>query len=763
MNPDDPAAHSPREGDDWTKAHPLREHLKSVAGLARQAATAFGAGEWAEIAGLWHDLGKYRPSFQLYIRGTKGLEKSHKLAGAFLAKETKTAAGDLIAFAIAGHHGGLPRAFGTHPALNDIDSQGELELNEALTSGCPTDLVQRAIPAMGEPLRQRLAALAQSDRPIAVELLTRFIFSALVDGDYRDTAAFYDPTAEQARRQAILLQADIPTLRQRLDARLDHLMAGAPPSEVNRHRRAILDECRRAAKQPQGIFDLTVPTGGGKTLAALSFALRHAERHDLRRVIIVLPFTAIIEQNAKVCAEILGHENVLEHHGAFDIDSGRMEKALKDAGFDPTSFGHRHKLLTENWDAPVIVTTSVQFLESLHANTPERCRKLHHLARSVVILDEAQTIPAHLLDCTLDSLRVLSACFDLTLVSCTATQPALHQRSRADGTNQSGLGSPTAIITDPIPLFSALERVRVEWPADPSTPTPWESLADDLRTHEQVLAIVHRRQDAVTLARLVGDDCLHLSALMLPDHRRQVLDEVRRRLNNAEPCRLVATQLIEAGVDVDFPVVYRALAGVDSLAQAAGRCNREGRLGHRGGRFVVFIAASEPPRGILATAAGTTRVLLARGPVDLADPELYRRFYGLLYDTVDTDAKNLAGLRRDRDFPAIAERYRLIDDGGQLPVVIDWPQLDPATLAAIRNLSAGHPQAADWSRIRKASIQVPRAIATRWLGKHILSLPRGHEHPTPILHLADWPDRYDQRLGLQIWDDPHLDASQVVL
>ena len=357
-----------------------------------------------------------------------------------------------------------------------------------------------------------------------------------------------------------------------------------------------------------------------------------------------------------------------------------------------------------------IVTTSVQFLESLHAHEPGRCRKLHNIAESVVILDEARAIPAHLLDPTLDTLRVLVRGFGVSLVCCTATQPAIGPRSDAQGRTKPGVGSLTPIIPDPAPLFAALDRVQVTWPQDLSTPTSWEALAAIIREEAQILTIVHRRQDAYDLVRMVDEGCWHLSALMLPYHRRLVLDQVRQRLKAGAPCRVVSTQLVEAGVDLDFPVVYRALAGLDALAQAAGRCNREGRLGHRGGRFTVFVAPSQPPPGILHTAADTAATMLRTGPVDLADPHLYRDFYGRLYDSVATDARGLADLRTQRDFPTIADRYHLIDDGGQLPVVIRWSGLSPATLAAIDRVAAGYGDLDTYRRMRRATVQVPKQV-----------------------------------------------------
>ena len=760
MNPQDAAAHSPN-GDDWSEAHALIDHLQAVSTLAGQRSVASDLVELAKVAGLWHDLGKYRPAFQRYIRGERGLEKSHKLAGAALALRTGTRIGKIVAFAIAGHHGGLPRDEGPTPSLSGLKEYGENELAEAKAAGAPAALLTQMAPSFPESLVQRLRTLAPADVSIAEELITRFLFSALVDADYQDTAAFYDPLAATERHRATAAQAHIPELRKRLDDHLDRLMAGVADTPVNRQRADIVAACRAEAEHEPGIFDLTVPTGGGKTLAALAFALRHAERHGLRRVVVVLPFTAIIEQNAAVYASILGPENILEHHGAFDAEAERIKACCRSAGIDSESFAHRHKLLSENWDAPIVVTTSVQFLESLHAHKPERCRKLHNLAQSVVILDEAQAIPVGLFDATCATLRVLCPLFQITLVCCTATQPALHRRIDAEGKERPGLGTPRAIIANPGPLFAALDRITVEWPSDITVATTWDALAERVRAEHQALVVVHRRQDAYELSRLIGEDTIHLSTLMLPAHRARILTEVRERLQSGLSCRVVSTQLIEAGVDVDFPVVFRALAGVDSLAQAAGRCNREGRLGPQGGRFIVFVAPSPVPRGILSTAARTTTTILRAGPVDLRDPDLYRRFYARLYDSLDTDAKQLAEYRKLRDFPEIADRYCVIDDQGSVAVAVPWAGLDTRTRRDLTSLAAGYADTASFRRIRRAMVPIPKQVASRWLSERILVM--APKHPIPLLDLTSWPDRYDVRFGLCIWDDPALSPDQLII
>ena len=767
MNPADPAAHSPRDGDAWSDAHPLRDHLQSVAALARQAAKAFGAEEWAELAGLWHDLGKYRRSFQQYIRGTYIGDKSHQFAGAAWAMNAlgKYPGALPIALAIAGHHGGLCAWTAGEKAVREkIGGSKELraalpELLESLLSA-PGDLLS-ARPTGIPNFFTRNRALGAQDQSIAWELLTRFLFSSLVDADWTDTRDFYEPELRPQRlARHHQMVGIIPLLRQRLDDHLDALAARSPDTPVNQHRRAVLAACRAGAEQPSGIFSLTVPTGGGKTLASLSFALRHAERHGLSRIIVVLPFTSIIEQNAGVLRAIFGNEHVLEHHSTVDVD----ELVAKQHG-DPT-VRHRHKLLSETWDAPMIITTAVQFLETLHHNHPSRLRKLHRVANSVVIMDECQTLPVPLFKPTLDTLRVLSRAFRVTLVACTATQPAI-KTTMQDGIERLRLGTAiTELIPDATPLFSALRRVTVSWP-DLAKPTTWDALSAELRNESRVLAIVHLTKDARALAMLLDDDAFHLSARMVPAHRAAVLKVIRVRLNEpGASCRVVATNLVEAGVDLDFPVVYRALAGLDSLAQAAGRCNREGRLGPGGGSFRIFL----PPDGSgpakeLRPALETTLALLREhdGSIDLDDPTIFPDFFRRLYGIRNLDREGIDALRgsngegkadgRFADFPEIATRYRLIDDQDRVAVIVPWAHASAEALAATARVRSGFAAADDLRRCQRLSVAVHRRVVGMWLADG--SATASSRLPIPVLSDYGMSRLYHPRFGI----DPTADTA----
>lgn len=483
----------------------------------------------------------------------------------------------------------------------------------------------------------------------AFEFFVRMLFSCLVDADFLDTEAFYAP----GKRSSSEGFDRIPDLRRRLDTYIGNLAGGAPDTAVNRVRSAIRHCCVQASEQPPGIFSLSAPTGGGKTLASLSFALRHAETHGLRRVIVAIPYTSIIEQNAKAFRDALGAQNVVEHH----------------ASIDPEKETERNRLASENWDAPVVVTTSVQFFESLFANKPSRCRKLHNVAKSVIVLDEVQVLPPQLLAPILEGLRELAAHYGSTVVLSTATQPALAQR---DAFPQ-GLPGVREIVESPAALADRLRRVRVELPPSGEPTSEWSSIAEEAARHERVLVVVNRRKDARELAEMLPEGGrFHLSALMCPKHRAEVLETVKAALRAEEPCRLVATQVVEAGVDIDFPVVYRAMAGLDSIVQAAGRCNREGLLPC--GAVRVFRSPSPPPAGELRKAAEVAESVLASrgGTLDLALPSVHEEFFRKLYFASDLDAKGIQALRQSLQFDQTAKRFQMIEDGGSVPVVVPY-------------------------------------------------------------------------------------------
>ncbi len=642
-------AHAKEEGDHWN-LHALEAHLSKVGRLAARKAAPFHGEAWAEAAGRWHDLGKYRPAFQHYIRSATGydteahLEREgsgrvdHSTAGAIHAIEEWGLHGRVLAYLIAGHHAGLPDwqklEAETGSSLQERLQKRDL-LEDALQAEIPADILEAALPSFEVPGGKQ-----------GFGLWVRMLFSCLVDADFLDTEAFMDGE-RAAQRGGYPALAE---LREAFDAYMERFRADTP---VNRLRAEILGHCRAAAKHPPGLFSLTVPTGGGKTLSGMAFALDHAIAHGKRRIIHVIPYTSIIEQTADIFREIFG-DAVIEHHSSLDPDEETT----------------RSRLAAENWDAPIIVTTSVQFFESLFAARTSRCRKLHNIVGSVVVLDEAQLLPPEFLQPILDVLNLLVAHYGVTVVLATATQPSLQSRKDSFGkTVLRGLERVEEIIPDPDSLYRRLERVEVRLPADLNTPRSWTEIAAEIEQHESVLAIVNTRRHARELHALLPEGTIHLSALMCGQHRSDVIAEIKKKLKAGKPVRVVSTQLVEAGVDLDFPVVYRALAGLDAIAQAAGRCNREGRL--EKGEVVVFVPPEPPPPGLLRRAASkSVSVLHGSGETPLAR-ENFGRFFRLFYDDCELDKYQIAHLLEHGaggddplriQFRTAAKRFRLISE-----------------------------------------------------------------------------------------------------
>lgn len=662
--------------------HSLAEHLRSVAGMAGGFSQTFDAAtdtqRWAYLAGLWHDLGKYRPGFQRYVAlagnpdahiegKVGGREKTHSAAGALWAMQQLNQAnsphGNILAYLIAGHHAGLDDwDGGLKERLQNDDSQ--LELKEALAANPPASVL-----AHGDLVAQIPGGAS------GFALWVRILFSCLVDADFLDTEAHFD-AGKPARREGF---PTLDQMRQAFDAHMAALPVADTP--VNTLRGDILRQCRSNAVLPAGFFSLTVPTGGGKTLSSLAFALEHAQTHGKRRVIYAIPYTSIIEQTADVFRnvfKVLGDEVLIEHHS--QADAAEKDETM------------RSRLACENWDAPLVVTTNVQLFESLFAAKTSRCRKLHNIVGSVIVLDEAQQLPPAFLQPILDVLNLLVKHYGVTVLLCTATQPALNSTNYFDKSKDlRGLENVREIINAPDALFANLERVKVELPLDLKAATPWADIAAQVEQEDCVLAIVSTRKAARELHRLLPKNALHLSALMCGAHRKVVIDEIKTRLQakrdgrDVEPLRVVSTQLVEAGVDMDFPVVFRALAGLDSIAQAAGRCNREGRLLEKGlpkkGRVVVFVPPEPAPAGHLRKAVQACISTLHDQQADPLVRALFATYFRQFYSAVDLDEKKIVEKLTINDrktlsvqFRFAAEAFRLIDDADSATVVVRYPE-----------------------------------------------------------------------------------------
>lgn len=753
---------------DW---EPLSEHLAAVARRAEGFGSAFGADALTGLAGLWHDLGKASRAFQERVLGvgadealtddadslveptTRGRSArvDHSTAGARHAVDVlgDGPLGLILAYAIAGHHGQLANwdGDGSNSTLRARLNAKTRRIENfdipdyAKYTGDPSDLQPRGY-TMPPPA---------SLHAFRLSLLTRMIYSALVDADRLETERFYSPEKAGQRPEPVPLDQ----LLEQLNHHLNELRDKRPgdPSPVDVHRAMVLEACRDKAALPPGLFSLTVPTGGGKTLSSLAFALEHALRHDLNRVIYALPFTSIIEQTAETFRAVFNDTQgriVLEHHSNIDPDS-------------PTRRSLTAQLAAENWDAPIIVSTNVQLFESLFSAHGSTCRKLHRLAGSVIVLDEAQAIPPLLLRPVLATIDELVRNYRCSIVLCTATQPAVMRRDNFP----IGLSNVTEIVPDPKALYSAMQRVRVS----NLGPIEDDALAARLADHEQVLCIVNTRKHAAALAgrlRSIGE-VIHLSAAMCPEHRSQCVARIKQLLEDREPCRVVSTQVIEAGVDVDFPVVYRALAGFDSIAQAAGRCNREGR--RASGEVYVFDTDHRPAPTMLPNVHAANELL-----PDHPDPlalNAIEKYFGLVYWKLQHHGKNqwdqhnVMGCFEQGDTPSdlvlnfreADRRFRWIDQQ-TTAVIVPFDEAGRELIDQLRNWD----DEPDWRLLRRAqrfSVAV-YANQLKLLQDNTLITPglSNDADDCPFWLLTN-PQAYDNLLGLR-FDVEGWDASALI-
>ncbi len=614
--------HKRAEGD----YQDLIDHLRNVAKRSAVFAAPFHASEQAYRMGLLHDIGKYGAKAQKRQHDPENTAKcDHSTAGARVAMLDLQ---DIAAsFAIAGHHGGLPR----------MGSRGEV-------SGSLMGRIAEPVPMDNDPSAWKTEVTLPAvsvERPqdmFRFACLTRMLFSCLVDADYLDTESFMNH-GEIERGGGDNLAFLLGRLQNHVQPWLDH-----PRGELGQIRNQILKACLDGNRHQPGIFTLTVPTGGGKTIASMAFALSHAVQHGKRRVIYVIPYTSIIEQNAQIFSEIFGADNVLEHHANVEFADAPHER-------DP------HALAAENWDTPIVVTTAVQFFESLFAAKTSKCRKLHNIADSVVIFDEAQMLPIPYLRPCVRAITELVRSYGVTAVLCTATQPSLEGLIRETLPNE----PITELCPDVPDIFASLERVTFRKERKMTE----AEVARALQSCEQALCIVNTKKRAKAIFGLLdGEGCFHLSTLMTPNHRRRVLMEIRRRLTARLPCRVISTSLIEAGVDVDFPTVWREITGLDSILQAAGRCNREGkRLPEES---IVHIFEAEGKGNPLLVQNVTTTQEIDRHNLDYAKPETvtaYFRFLMRLKGEATLDSKGIIPLLEKLDFPAAAEAFKLIEEG----------------------------------------------------------------------------------------------------
>ncbi|MGC4806809.1 CRISPR-associated helicase Cas3' [Micromonospora sp. DT233] len=743
-------AHSPAAGSNqW---HSLADHLRSTAKLAHRFAAPFGGGDVAYWLGALHDVGKAACAWQDKLAAVASTDRpvgiDHKSLGTRIAYERGLGG---FAGAVFGHHGGL------------IDTPNLRRAFQGRLTAEPDNMAsaERELAGLLPELPQRLGHLIPAEwraDPLVGEMALRLCYSALVDADSLDTSAHF----QRLDGPRVRPEADFGHLYKLFEQRRHDELVGRGNTSIGTLREQVYADCLTAAERDQGVFRLGAPTGAGKTLASGGFALRHAEKHGLRRVIVAVPFLTITEQNADVYRRLLdekcGEPVVLEHHSQVDFD-------------DPQA-GRWARLAAENWDAPFVVTTFVRLFESLYARKPSAMRRLHRLANSVIVLDEVQALPHAMLAPILDGLRLLVRHFGATVLLSSATQPSFWALDEFRDVPCVDL------IHDTPKLVSDLRRVRYEWQLDPR-PT-LDDIADQAVSESSALVVVNTTADAQTVYDRWHDAeadgvAWHLSTRMCPDHRRRVLERVRARLGRGERVLLVATQLIEAGVDVDFPVVFRAMAPADSLLQAAGRANREGRTPD-GGRVVVFAPADggqPPPYKMLV---GCTGRQFGPDKVDPDDLEALGRYYRNVYDMLNLADNHHVGQRiqqaRQRwEFETVAEgpmdastrrrdrklAFRMIEDDG-ISVVTPQGAETPELRRELEQLVV---------ELRRAP--VPELTKLRRLQAYTTSL-----HPSvlrrpgvvallrPILGsevrrgaLVEWIGEYDDATGINL--DPNLE------
>ncbi len=641
-------AHTTKNPDksDW---QPLNVHLTNVAKISQQFADDFNAGELAYTSGLLHDLGKYSPEFQRRLEGAN-IHVDHSTAGAIEAgKLFHKSYSLLFAYAVSGHHGGLLNYGSSESGLGERLHKSDLPDYSSYRNEI-TIPDQKSFHLSLKPFSKKTG--------FCISFFTRMLYSCLVDADSLDTEKFANPEKTSVRGH----YESFEVLSKKFEEHMRIKNSDAEDNRINRERKKIYAQCIEAASLFPQMFSLTVPTGGGKTLASMAFALEHLKKNNLKRIFYVIPYTSIIEQNAKVFRDIFGNRNVLEHHSNFDPEKKDTE--------DMNNGVEALRLSTENWDMPIVVTTNVQFFESLFSNKRSRCRKLHNLAKSVIILDEAQMLPTGYLKPCLAALSELVRNYGTTVIICTATQPKLGD-----------LLDPSIklreIMQSPDQLYESFKRVNV---------TKLGAINDidlyaRLQELRQVLCIVNTRKHAKKLfdALEKSENCYHLSARMCPVHRREMIAKIKNLLTDGADCRVISTQLIEAGVDIDFPVVYRTMTGIDSIAQAAGRCNREGKLPE--GEVFVFKSTETYGKATswqkLVAEIGEMTLAESNDPLSLPTVADY---FGRLYHYKEgggLDQKNILPIIEERSdelafpFEDVADAFRIIE-GGTKDLVIPY-------------------------------------------------------------------------------------------
>jgi CRISPR-associated endonuclease/helicase Cas3 len=630
----------------------LNDHLMNVSKYTEKNAKSFQAAEVGKLLGLLHDFGKYQDDFQARVRGLN-LKVDHSTQGAITLIEKYGEIGRLYGMIISGHHTGL-KDTGAYNSLSDDSYSSKInnfkgqKINYRDFMNLPDSINHKRIDANNET------------KSFAFATYIKMLFSSLVDADWTDTEEYVN----DVKRNCI--EYDLENL-------YDLLKKNIPNNDgsiLNNIREEILLRCINEAKNDQGLYTLTVPTGGGKTISSLAFALEHAIKHKLKRIIYVIPYTSIIEQNAKVISTILGRQYVLEHHSNYE--NSRIDD--QDTSFDEIEINWRLKWASENWDMPIILTTNVQFFESFFSNIPSRVRKLHNISESVVIFDEAQMLPRDLLSPSMYAISELIKNYKVTAVLCSATQPAISKYKYQSINIKE-------IINDPKGLYMKLKRVKYNFVGAKND----NEIMELLKENDKALCIVNTRRHAHAIYELVCNyedySVYHLSTLMYPKHRREVINKIKEKLKTDKKLIVISTSLIEAGVDIDFPVVFKSIAGIDSIIQAGGRANREGKL--KSGKVFVFESNSENGKtpSSIEPLVSITKEVISTLKEDAFELVGIQKYFEILYNGTSrsstVDLKNiLQEFKLEKDvftfnFETVANKYKIINENTVSIIVND--------------------------------------------------------------------------------------------
>jgi len=703
-------AHIADDGREQT----LKEHLEGTAVFAKQFAEDFNSTLWAYTLGMLHDLGKGTPEWQNYLLNS-GSRVEHSIYGAKFAEDKFGRLSRFLSYPIAGHHAGLPDYTGAQSSLS-------FRLQNAVDRNLSSDVeIPKTLPW-------------KFDVGLDVSLWIRMLFSCLIDADRLDTERFCNPDQYEKRGSYLSIDKLHNTFEEYMSDKINSIKEQDKNSIVFKSRQTVLEDCKTSSEQDTGFFSLTVPTGGGKTLSSMAFALNHAKKHNKKRIIYVIPYTSIIEQNADVFKNVFGEDQVIEHHSNIDVDDQK----------------ERAKLATENWDAPIIITTTVQFYESLFSAKTSKCRKLHNIANSVVILDEAQLIPTEFLIPILETLKLLTTRYKTSAVFCTATQQAFAE-IKLEEIKKLNI-NPKEIIKDVGSLYNSLQRVTVQMPSIDEC-RKLGDLAEELRNYEQVLCIVSDRKSAKELHRLMPDGTYHLSALMCAEHRSDKIDEIKEILKNGNDIRVISTQLVEAGVDIDFPVVYRQIAGLDSIAQAAGRCNREGKL--KQGKIVVFNSMRKSPPGLLRKATETTQNLPQNVLENPLAPESFKIFFETLYWKANSlDKEKIVALLTASpadlgiQFRDASDKLTIIEDKNQETVIVPYNENAQNYIRMIKHPNSKIPAAVLLRKLQRFSVGVYKDQFNGLRDRGSL------EEIFPGVFALNNEKKYNDSIGLLIDDEP---------